>query len=161
MKVRYMQPHRPSYGQSLARSACEEIIGVFPDSPREFDTLAQANEYARDVYGPEAFCVEVEEPRTPHPHNGRCESIKSGGACDCETKAWYKLKIESEKGMEIGAGTLKPQEDLADRLGQIIFRIETNFYGFSASNPKSQEERNLAILADIEKLKELKKELES
>lgn len=147
MKVRYMQPHRPSYGQRLTRQAMEEIIGVFPDSPREFESLDLANEYAKAVYGPEAFCVEVEEsqPAVKIP-------LK---------KDWYEAKVESEKGMEIGAGTLKPQEDLADRLGQIIFRIETNFYGFSASNPKSQEERNLAILADIEKLKELKKELES
>lgn len=147
MKVRYMQSAMPfAYGQRVMRSAVEEIVDVLPDSPMEFETLDQANEYAKAVYGNSAFCVEIDPPpATKVP-------LK---------KDWYEAKIESEKGMEIGAGTLKPQDDLADRLGQIIFRIETNFYGFSASNPKSQEERNLAILADIEKLKGLKKELET
>ena len=147
MRVRFMKGGMTStWGRGNHRLHSEEIVGVESWHPREFSTLNEANEYARYFWGDSAFCVEVPEPeqKTPFPD-----------------KSWFESKIESEKDMEIGAGTPKPQDDLADRLGQIIFRIETNFTGFSTAKTKSREERNLAILADIEKLKELKKELET
>lgn len=54
-------------------------------------------------------------------------------------------------------------EKAADDLGQIIFRLETNFHGYQrgpASGDSNtitrREQQKMAILADIEKLKELK-----
>lgn len=51
-------------------------------------------------------------------------------------------------------------EKLADDLGQIIFRIETNWNGFEAAvaedNVFSRIQRRDAINRDIEKLKEIK-----
>jgi len=63
----------------------------------------------------------------------------------------------------VAKGKMTTTEKQADDLGQIIFRIETNFDGYrrgatsgDAKTIELRQQRESAILADIEKLKELK-----
>ena len=61
MKIRYMKPSLgTAYGQQTKRSSVEEIVDVLKDSPREFNTIEDANRYARMVYGADAFCLEID-----------------------------------------------------------------------------------------------------
>jgi len=49
-----MQPHIESYGQRSRRFSLEEII--CPSfAQREFESQKEADEYARRVFGPQAF----------------------------------------------------------------------------------------------------------